>query len=182
MAEAGLARDYAERATAAGRSLGLGPVEFARIAAKVLTPRRPPTVSTDHIHAPFVSIREQARRMAAKLRDLRRASFRRLTSDCAATYEVVACFLALSSLSAVWLSMFLGRPARVAAPAADIQSAAKTPTPRVMAPANEDDANTEDEDEAAAGDSEAGPGEPQPAGVAMRQAAPAAHAQREEEL
>jgi segregation and condensation protein A len=78
--------------------LGLGPVEFARIAARVLTPRRPPTVSTDHIHAPFVSVREQARLMALKLRDLRRASFRRLTSDCAATYEVVACFLALLEL------------------------------------------------------------------------------------
>src|SRR5271166_2570740 len=36
--------------------LGLGPVEFARIAARALTPRRPPTVSTDHIHAPFVSV------------------------------------------------------------------------------------------------------------------------------
>src|ERR1700690_2068104 len=55
--------------------LGLGPVEFARIAARVLTPRQPPTVSTDHIHAPFVSVREQARRLAARLRELHRASF-----------------------------------------------------------------------------------------------------------
>jgi segregation and condensation protein A len=78
--------------------LGLGPAEFARIAARVLTPRRAPTVSTDHIHAPFVSVREQARRLAAKLRQVRRASFRRLTGDCAATYEVVACFLALLEL------------------------------------------------------------------------------------
>src|SRR5450631_2064276 len=51
--------------------LGLGPVEFARIAARVLTPRQPPTVSTDHIHAPFMSVREQARRLAARLRGLR---------------------------------------------------------------------------------------------------------------
>ncbi len=78
--------------------LGLGPAEFARIAARVLTPRRPPTVSTDHIHAPFVSVREQARRLADKLRLLHRASFRRLTSDCTATYEVVACFLAMLEL------------------------------------------------------------------------------------
>jgi segregation and condensation protein A len=78
--------------------LGLGPAEFARIAARVLTPRRAPTVSTDHIHAPFVSVREQARRMAAKLRQVRRASFRRLTGDYAATYEIVACFLALLEL------------------------------------------------------------------------------------
>src|SRR5450631_3526303 len=78
--------------------LGLGPVEFARIAARVLTPRQPPTVSTDHIHAPFVSIREQARRLAARLRELRRASFRQLTTDCVATYEIVASFLALLEL------------------------------------------------------------------------------------
>lgn len=32
--EAGLARDYAERATAAGRSLGLGPVEIVEVEAK----------------------------------------------------------------------------------------------------------------------------------------------------
>jgi segregation and condensation protein A len=78
--------------------LGLGPAEFARIAARALTPRRPPTVSTDHIHAPFISVREQARRLADKLRLLHRASFRRLTSDCTATYEVVACFLAMLEL------------------------------------------------------------------------------------
>jgi len=78
--------------------LGLGPVEFARIAARVLTPRQAPTVSTAHIHAPFVSVREQARRLAAKLRELRRASFRQLTADCAATYEIVASFLAVLEL------------------------------------------------------------------------------------
>jgi segregation and condensation protein A len=78
--------------------LGLGPVEFARIAARALTPRQAPTVSTAHIHAPFVSVREQARRLAAKLRELRRASFRQLTADCAATYEIVASFLAVLEL------------------------------------------------------------------------------------
>jgi segregation and condensation protein A len=78
--------------------LGLGPVEFARIAARTLTPRRPPTVSTEHIHAPFVSVREQARLLAGQLRRLGRASFRRLTADCEATYEIVASFLALLEL------------------------------------------------------------------------------------
>ena len=33
-AEAGLARDYAERATASGRSLGLGPVEIVEVEAR----------------------------------------------------------------------------------------------------------------------------------------------------
>src|ERR1700742_3870091 len=56
--------------------LGLGPVEFARIAARALTPRR----------------------LAGRLRRLGRASFRRLTADCEATYEIVASFLALLEL------------------------------------------------------------------------------------
>jgi len=78
--------------------LGLGPGEFARLAARVLTPRRPPVVPTDHIHAPFISVREQAALLAAEIRRLRRASFRRLTAGCTATHEVVACFLALLEL------------------------------------------------------------------------------------
>src|SRR5580698_2930444 len=40
--------------------LGLGPDQFAAIAARVLAPRRPPTVSTDHLHIPRTSVREQA--------------------------------------------------------------------------------------------------------------------------
>ncbi|HMG61580.1 MAG TPA: segregation/condensation protein A, partial [Streptosporangiaceae bacterium] len=40
--------------------LGLGPGQFAAIAAQVLAPRRPPTVSTDHLHIPRTSVREQA--------------------------------------------------------------------------------------------------------------------------
>jgi segregation and condensation protein A len=57
-----------------------------------------PTVSTEHIHAPFVSVREQARRLAGRLRRLGRASFRQLTTDCEATNEIVASFLALLEL------------------------------------------------------------------------------------
>src|ERR1700750_2522271 len=35
----------------------IGPQEFAAIAARALAPKAPPTVSVDHIHAPFVSLR-----------------------------------------------------------------------------------------------------------------------------
>jgi segregation and condensation protein A len=78
--------------------LGLGPAEFARIAAITLTPKPPPAVSTDHIHAPQTTVREQAQIVAAKLRRLGRATFRSLTADAAGTYEVVARFLALLEL------------------------------------------------------------------------------------
>src|SRR5487761_600607 len=40
--------------------LGLGPVEFAAIAARALTPREPPRVPTDHIHSPVITVRDQA--------------------------------------------------------------------------------------------------------------------------
>jgi len=78
--------------------LGLGPAEFARIAALTLAQRPAPVVPTEHIHIPRTSVREQARILAGRLRTLGRASFRQLTSDCAGTYEVVARFLALLDL------------------------------------------------------------------------------------
>jgi segregation and condensation protein A len=78
--------------------LGLGPPEFAAIAARVLAPRRPPTVSTSHLHVPRTSVREQAEILLARLRSVRRATFRQLITDCAGTYEVVARFLAVLEL------------------------------------------------------------------------------------
>jgi len=55
-------------------------------------------VSTAHLHIPRTSVREQTEILAVRLRDLRRATFRQLTSDCAGTYEVVARFLAVLEL------------------------------------------------------------------------------------
>ena len=78
--------------------LGLGAGEFAAIAARVLAPRRPPSVSTAHLHVPRTSVREQAEILLARLRRLRRATFRQLIADCAGTYEVVARFLAVLEL------------------------------------------------------------------------------------
>src|SRR3984885_2055674 len=81
----------------------IGPQEFAALAARALTPKAPPTVSVDHIHAAFVSIREQAVLIAGRLRGLGRASFRQLSSGpslsgSADNYEIVASFLALLEL------------------------------------------------------------------------------------
>jgi segregation and condensation protein A len=78
--------------------IGLGPAEFAAIAGRVLAPRRPPTVSTAHLHVPRTSVREQAEILLARLRSLRRATFRQLIADCAGTYEIVARFLAVLEL------------------------------------------------------------------------------------
>jgi segregation and condensation protein A len=78
--------------------IGIGAAEFAAIAARVLAPRRPPSVSTAHLHVPRTSVREQAEILLARLRALRRATFRQLIADCAGTYEVVARFLAALEL------------------------------------------------------------------------------------
>jgi segregation and condensation protein A len=77
----------------------IGPQEFAALAARALTPKAVPVVSTEHIHAAFVSIREQAVLIADRLRGLGgRASFRRLSAGAAGNYEIVASFLALLEL------------------------------------------------------------------------------------
>jgi segregation and condensation protein A len=78
--------------------IGLGPVEFASLAARTLAPKPVPTVSIDHIHAPPVSVREQAGIVMERLRRTQQATFRSLTADCTSTLEVVARFLALLEL------------------------------------------------------------------------------------
>ncbi|HEX9039459.1 MAG TPA: segregation/condensation protein A [Trebonia sp.] len=81
----------------------IGPQEFAALAARALAPKAPPVVSVEHIHAPSISIREQAVLIAGRLRGLGRASFRQLSSGPAfsgtgGNYEIVASFLALLEL------------------------------------------------------------------------------------
>jgi segregation and condensation protein A len=78
--------------------LGLGPVEFAAIAARALAPKRPPVVSTAHLHMPLTSVPEQIGLLSGRLQQLRRATFRQLTTDCAGTYEIIARFLAILEL------------------------------------------------------------------------------------
>jgi segregation and condensation protein A len=78
--------------------LGLGPQEFAVLAAKVFTPKPVPTVSVAHLHAPAVSVREQAALLVTSLRRSRRSTFRALIADADGTVVVVARFLALLEL------------------------------------------------------------------------------------
>jgi segregation and condensation protein A len=78
--------------------LGLGPGEFAVIAARTLAPKRPPVVSTAHLHTPLTSVPEQVALLSSRLAEQRRATFQELTRDCAGTYEIVARFLAILEL------------------------------------------------------------------------------------
>ena len=78
--------------------LGLGPQQFAELAARALTPRPPAVVSVAHLHSPTVSVPEQAAILRDRLRRSGAATFRSLTADCTATVEIVARFLALLEL------------------------------------------------------------------------------------
>jgi segregation and condensation protein A len=78
--------------------LGLGPDEFAAMAARALTPRPEPTVSIEHVHGGAVSVREQTALLRLRLQRTGGGSFRGLTADCNGTLEVVARFLGLLEL------------------------------------------------------------------------------------
>ncbi|MEW2167150.1 segregation/condensation protein A [Streptomyces sp. NPDC007084] len=78
--------------------ISIGPEGFARLAVKAMQPKPKPQVYVDHIHAPLVSVQEQAGIVVARLRELGEASFRALVDDTDDTLTVVARFLALLEL------------------------------------------------------------------------------------
>jgi segregation and condensation protein A len=78
--------------------LGVDPAAFADLAAAVFRPAPPPTVGLDHLHAPTVSVAEQAQILRERLAELGVATFATLTADCAGPLEVVARFLAVLEL------------------------------------------------------------------------------------
>nr|WP_229659781.1 ScpA family protein [Tersicoccus solisilvae] len=73
------------------------PEDFAALAAKALAPKPavPVEVGLAHLHAPAVSVREQAEILAHRLQEHGAASFRALVADADTTLVVVARFLAL---------------------------------------------------------------------------------------
>ncbi|WP_093565329.1 segregation/condensation protein A [Streptomyces sp. OspMP-M43] len=79
--------------------ISIGPEGFARLAVKAMQPKAEPQVYVDHIHAPLVSVREQAGLVVERLRAAGAAvSFTVLTGDAPDTLTVVARFLALLEL------------------------------------------------------------------------------------
>ncbi|MFF3327224.1 segregation and condensation protein A [Streptomyces sp. NPDC002889] len=78
--------------------ISIGAEGFARLAVKAMQPRPKPQVYVDHIHAPLVSVREQAEIVVGLLRERGRATFGELTAGVGDTLTVVARFLALLEL------------------------------------------------------------------------------------
>ncbi|WP_330451920.1 MULTISPECIES: segregation/condensation protein A [unclassified Streptomyces] len=78
--------------------ISIGAEGFARLAVKAMQPKPRPQVYVDHIHAPLVSVREQAGIVVARVREAGEITFRALTEDAPDTLTVVARFLALLEL------------------------------------------------------------------------------------
>lgn len=110
---AGLGERLAQQARSLPRAVGLephhaallpdlvleiGPSELAILAAHALRPRVAPTVDIGHLHAPAVSVREQAAVLVDRLRRSGSAAFRTLVQDADSTLVVVVRFLALLEL------------------------------------------------------------------------------------
>ncbi len=78
--------------------IGITPEQLAMIAARALTPKVVPTVGLEHLHAPMVSVQEQAAILGERLRAAGVASFRSLVADADSTLVIVARFLAVLEL------------------------------------------------------------------------------------
>jgi len=78
--------------------IGIGLEQFAALAAKALAPKPHLEVSLQHIHAPTVSVREQAAIVVERLRRTGTMTFRALCGDSPDTLTTVARFLSLLEL------------------------------------------------------------------------------------
>jgi segregation and condensation protein A len=78
--------------------IGLGLDEFAALAAKALAPKPVLELSLSHIHAPTVSVKEQATLVVERLRRHKAMTFRALAGDSPDTLTTVARFLSLLEL------------------------------------------------------------------------------------
>jgi segregation and condensation protein A len=80
--------------------LGLDPAGLAALAARALAPKTdvPEGVSLSHLHAPTVTVREQAVVIVDRLRRQRSTTFRALVADSPDTETTVCRFLALLEL------------------------------------------------------------------------------------
>ncbi len=78
--------------------IGLGLDDFAALAGRALQPKPVPELSLGHIHAPAVSVREQAVLVVGRLRSSGVLTFRALAKDAPDIMTKVARFLALLEL------------------------------------------------------------------------------------
>ena len=79
-------------------TISISPGRLAALAAKAMAPKPANVLSLAHMHAPVVSVREQAAVVVDRLRRQRAMTFRALTYDSSNMLTTVARFLALLEL------------------------------------------------------------------------------------
>lgn len=79
-------------------TMAISPARLAALAAKAMAPKQASVLSLAHMHAPAVSVREQATVVVDRLRHQGTMTFRALTSDSSTMLVTVARFLALLEL------------------------------------------------------------------------------------
>jgi segregation and condensation protein A len=79
-------------------TISISPARLAALAAKAMAPKQASVLSLAHMHAPVVSVREQAKVVVDRLRQQRAMTFRTLTHDSSNMLTTVARFLALLEL------------------------------------------------------------------------------------
>ena len=79
-------------------TISISPARLAALAAKAMAPKQASVLSLAHMHAPVVSVREQAKVVVDRLRRQRAMTFRALTHDSSNMLTTVARFLALLEL------------------------------------------------------------------------------------
>lgn len=78
--------------------ISIGPDDLAQLASAAFAPKVVPILSLAHLHAPQVSVREQAHLLVDRLRRENTMTFRALTADAPDTVTKVARFLAILEL------------------------------------------------------------------------------------
>ena len=79
-------------------TISISPARLAALATKAMAPKQASVLSLAHMHAPAVSVREQAVVVVDRLRQQRTMTFRALTGDSPTMLTTVARFLALLEL------------------------------------------------------------------------------------
>ena len=78
--------------------IDISPAQFAAIAVRSLMPKQLADISTSHLHAPLVSVKEQSEIIVAKLRTKSNLEFSELVADCETRGHFVARFLGILEL------------------------------------------------------------------------------------
>lgn len=78
--------------------IDISPAQFAAIAVRSLLPKQLSDISTSHLHAPLVSVKEQTIIIVDKLKISKNLTFKELVADCETTGHIVARFLSVLEL------------------------------------------------------------------------------------